>query len=29
MLPMVLEPVHCPSCNSTNIVKHGKSIEGK
>nr|WP_242042631.1 IS1 family transposase [Leptolyngbya sp. FACHB-541] len=26
---MVLEPVHCPSCNSTNIVKHGKSIEGK
>ena len=26
---MVLEPVHCPSCNCTNIVKHGKSTEGK
>ncbi|WP_199337047.1 IS1 family transposase [Oscillatoria sp. FACHB-1407] len=26
---MVLEPIHCPSCNNTNIVKHGKSPEGK
>jgi hypothetical protein len=22
---MVLEPIYCPSCNSTNVVKHGKS----
>jgi len=22
---MVLEPVCCPSCNSTNVVKNGKS----
>ncbi|BAU13959.1 iso-IS1 ORF1 (plasmid) [Leptolyngbya sp. NIES-3755] len=26
---MVLEPVCCPSCNSTNVVKNGKSDEGK
>ena len=26
---MVLEPVKCPTCASTNIVKHGKSAEGK
>ncbi|KAM3105486.1 IS1-like element transposase [Phormidesmis sp. 146-33] len=26
---MVLEPICCPSCNSTNIVKNGKSEEGK
>lgn len=26
---MVLEPVYCPSCTSTNIVKHGKSTQGK
>jgi transposase-like protein len=26
---MVLEPVCCPSCNSTNVVKNGKSNEGK
>jgi len=26
---MVLEPVHCPSCDSNNIVKHGKTAEGK
>jgi transposase-like protein len=25
---MVLEPVPCPSCNSTNVVKNGKSDEG-
>jgi transposase-like protein len=29
MLSMVLEPVHCPSCNRTNVVKHGKSTVGK
>lgn len=26
---MVLEPVLCPNCNSTNVVKNGKSDEGK
>ncbi|MBD2465545.1 IS1 family transposase [Oscillatoria sp. FACHB-1407] len=26
---MVREPIHCPSCNCTNIVKHGKSPAGK
>jgi transposase-like protein len=26
---MVLEPVRCPTCNGTHIVKHGKSAEGK
>lgn len=26
---MVLEPICCPSCNSTNVVKNGKSEEGK
>lgn len=26
---MVLEPVHCPTCDSTDIVKHGKTAEGK
>ncbi|MBD2093547.1 IS1 family transposase [Trichocoleus sp. FACHB-591] len=26
---MVLEPIDCPSRTSTNIVKHGKSSEGK
>ncbi|WNZ43365.1 IS1-like element transposase [Leptolyngbya boryana CZ1] len=26
---MVLEPVCCPSCNSPNVVKNGKSDEGK
>jgi len=26
---MVLEPIFCPSCNSTNVVKNGKSDEGK
>lgn len=25
----VLEPVHCPTCDRTHIVKHGKSAEGK
>jgi hypothetical protein len=22
---MVLEPIYCPSCNSTNVIKQGKS----
>lgn len=26
---MVLEPVVCPSCGSSNVVKHGQSAEGK
>ncbi len=26
---MVLEPVKCPKCESTNVVKHGQSPEGK
>lgn len=26
---MGLEPVCCPTCNGTHIVKHGKSAEGK
>ncbi|MDV2996830.1 MAG: hypothetical protein N4J56_006535 [Chroococcidiopsis sp. SAG 2025] len=26
---IVLEPVRCPDCNQTHIVKHGKSAEGK
>ena len=26
---MVLEPVPCPSCNTTNVVKNSKSDEGK
>jgi len=26
---MVLEPIHCPTCDRTNIVKHGKTAEGK
>ncbi len=25
----VLEPIGCPTCNQTHIVKHGKSAEGK
>jgi transposase-like protein len=25
----VLEPIRCPTCNQTHIVKHGKSAEGK
>ena len=28
-MPQVLEPVHCPDCNETQIVKHGKSAAGK
>ncbi|MEP0914486.1 IS1-like element transposase [Leptolyngbya sp. FACHB-711] len=26
---MVLEPILCPACHSSNVVKHGKSSEGK
>jgi transposase-like protein len=26
---MVLEPVLCPDCSSTDVVKHGQSGEGK
>ena len=26
---MVLEPVLCPDCGSDNVVKHGRSDEGK
>jgi len=28
-MPVVLEPVHCPACHKTQIVKHGKSAAGK
>ena len=26
---MVLEPVECPVCGGTDVIKHGKSGEGK
>lgn len=26
---MVLEPIHCPECESTDVVKHGRSAAGK
>jgi len=26
---MVLLPVHCPKCQETNVIKYGKSKEGK
>ena len=26
---MVLEPVHCPHCDGTQVLKHGKTSEGK
>lgn len=26
---MVLEPVHCPNCDGTQVMKHGKTPEGK
>jgi hypothetical protein len=26
---MVLEPVECPVCGGSNVIKHGKSGEGK
>jgi transposase-like protein len=26
---MILEPISCPSCNSTSVIKHGKAPDGK
>jgi insertion element IS1 protein InsB len=26
---MILEPVHCPNCDGTQVIKHGKTSEGK
>ncbi len=26
---MVLEPVHCPNCDSINVVRYGKTAERK
>lgn len=26
---MVLEPVRCPVCDGINVIKHGKTINGK
>jgi len=26
---MVLEPIHCPACQGTHVVKHGKTSDGK
>ena len=26
---MVLEPVHCPACDGIQVIKHGKTPEGK
>lgn len=26
---MVLEPVHCPDCDGTQVIKHGRTPEGK
>jgi transposase-like protein len=26
---MILEPLCCPKCHTTDVVKHGKSAEGK
>ena len=26
---MVLVPMHCPTCHSTDVVKHGKTADGK
>jgi insertion element IS1 protein InsB len=25
---MVLSPLHCPTCQSTDVVKHGKTADG-
>ncbi|PSN12262.1 hypothetical protein C7293_20970 [filamentous cyanobacterium CCT1] len=27
--PVVLDPICCPSCHTTDGVKHGKNAEGK
>ena len=26
---MVVAPIHCPACQGTNVVKHGKTSDGK
>lgn len=26
---MILSPLHCPTCHSTDVVKHGKTADGK
>lgn len=26
---MVLEPVHCPDCDGTDVIKHGTTTAGK
>jgi insertion element IS1 protein InsB len=26
---IVLAPIHCPTCHSTDVVKHGKTADGK
>ena len=26
---MVLNPIHCPACQSTDVVKHGQTADGK
>ena len=26
---MVVEPIHCPTCQGTEVVKHGKTSDGK
>jgi transposase-like protein len=27
--PMVLEPIRCPNCDSINVVRHGRTAQGK
>jgi transposase-like protein len=29
MSVMVVEPIHCPACEGTEVVKHGKTSDGK
>jgi insertion element IS1 protein InsB len=26
---MILEPLHCPSCDQIDVIKHGRSAAGK
>jgi insertion element IS1 protein InsB len=26
---MVLEPIHCPDCDGIEVIKHGKTSDGK
>lgn len=26
---MILQPIYCPNCHGTNLVKNGKTAEGK